>query len=291
MAVFCYQLEAPYLTWSMIDKHGVVTRAATEVAGVDRPVMIHDMALTAKYLILVLSPLFFTMDAVRHGGSPLSWEPDQGVRVALIPRDGGPVRWARTEAFWMWHTANAFDLTRGGADQVVLDYVQWATPGMGVRNPKPGTSPTGHLVRAVIDTDTGRIVRDQIDDAPVKFPRIDDRLIGQEHSTIAVGGKTGAHRLPPGAYDAIRWYRSGNEPVVQWSSGNLVVGEPAFVPKPGDPDQDHGWWVTFATDLQTRASQFLVIQAADPAAGPIAAVQLPVRVPLGLHGNWIPTQE
>ena len=193
----------PNLTWSMIDKHGVVTRTATEVKGADRPVMVHDVALTAKYLIQVLSPLFFSMEAVRRGGSPLSWESDQGVRVAIIPRDGGQVRWASTDAFWMWRTANAFDLTGDafdltgdGADQVVLDYVQWANPGMGVRNPKPGAGPAGHLVRAVINTDTGRIVRHQLDDAPVEFPRIDDRLIGQEHTTIAVGAKTGALPVP-----------------------------------------------------------------------------------------------
>ena len=287
MAVFCYQLEPPYLTWSMIDRHGVVVRPATEVVGVDRPIMVHDMALTAKYLVLVLSPLFFDMQAVMRGGSLLSWEPDRGVRVALIPRDGGPVRWASTDAFWMWHAANAFDLSRDGAgDAVVMDYVQWTTPGMGI-----SAAPRGGMARAVIDVESGRIDREQLDDIEVEFPRIDDRVIGREHQVIAVGAKTGKHSLTSGAYDGIRWYRPGTGSSVSWSSGNLAVGEPAYVPKPGDPDQAHGWWVTFAIDLETRASQFLVIPAEDPAAGPVAAVQLPVRVPLGLHGNWLPTEE
>lgn len=45
------------------------------------------------------------------------------------------------------------------------------------------------------------------------------------------------------------------------------------------------WWTTIATDRTTMTSQLLVIPAADLAAGPVARVQLPRRVPAGLHGS------
>jgi carotenoid cleavage dioxygenase-like enzyme len=289
MAVFCYQLEPPYLTWSMLDPQGAVLRPATEVAGIDRPVMVHDMALTATYLVLVLAPLFFDMQAVMRGGSMLSWEPDQGVRIALIPRDGGRIRWASTtDPFWMWHAANAYDLLPDGSAgaRVLLDYVEWSTPGMGISAP-----PKGGLARAVIDVESGRVSRDRLDDMPIEFPRIDDRRIGREHTTIAVGAKTGAHHLTSGAYDGIRWYTPATGSSVGWSSGTLTMGEPAYVPRPGDSDPTHGWWVTFAIDLTDQASHFLILPADDPASGPVARVEIPVRVPLGLHGNWLPTEE
>jgi carotenoid cleavage dioxygenase len=290
MVVFCYQLEAPYLTWSVLDRQGAVTRPATEVAGVDRPSMVHDMAITPTYIVLVLAPLFFDMAALLRGGSPLSWEPERGTRVALIPRDGGPVRWTGSDGFWMWHAANAYEVPpaggEGGVSQVVLDYVEWSTPGMGV-----AADPVGGIARALIDPSSGQMTRSRLDDRPVEFPRIDDRLIGHQHSTIAVGAKTGRHDLAAGAYDAVRWYEPGTADSVEWHGGSLVLGEPAFVPRPGDPEPRHGWWVTFAIDLVDQSSWFLVFAAGAPEDGPVARVSIPVRVPLGLHGNWLPAEE
>jgi carotenoid cleavage dioxygenase-like enzyme len=66
------------------------------------------------------------------------------------------------------------------------------------------------------------------------------------------------------------------------------VGEQTFTPRPGDPDPAHGWWLTFAIDQTDLTSRLLVLPAEDPAGGPVAAVRLPQRVPLGQHGAWLP---
>ncbi len=63
---------------------------------------------------------------------------------------------------------------------------------------------------------------------------------------------------------------------------------------PGSHRGDRGYWLTFATDRTDRTdgtSRLLVLPADDPAQGPVATVHLPVRVPLGLHGTWLPMQE
>ena len=46
--------------------------------------------------------------------------------------------------------------------------------------------------------------------------------------------------------------------------------------------------MTFRTDTETMRSDFVVLAAGDIAAGPIATVELPLRVPSGLHGSWFP---
>ena len=277
MVAFCYGIEEPYLTWSVISADGSTLRAATPVEEEDRPVMIHDMALTERFVVLVLAPFFFDIPGALQGGSPLSWEPDRGTRIALVPRDGSPVSWFHEEPFWMWHTANAHE--SGG--RVVLDYVQWTLPGGLVR----GAS-SGSLSRLVLDPATGTSTRSVLADRNMEFPRIDDRSLTTSHAAVAVSMRTA-----PGSVndpDTLGWFDTGTGQLTAWECPELALGEQVFVPRPEDPDPGHGWWVTYATDRAELSSCVLVLPAADPTAGPIARIHLPQRVPLGLHGSWLP---
>jgi carotenoid cleavage dioxygenase len=44
--------------------------------------------------------------------------------------------------------------------------------------------------------------------------------------------------------------------------------------------------VTFVMDMATESSSFMVLDAADMSAAPLAVVPLPQRVPQGFHGSW-----
>ncbi|MEV7508985.1 carotenoid oxygenase family protein [Streptomyces sp. NPDC091201] len=287
MVVFCYGLEPPYLTWSVIARDGTVSRGPTPVEGVDEPMMIHDMALTGRYAVLVLAPAFFDLEAAMAGGALLSWRPERGTRVVLIPRDGGPPRWADDEAFWLWHTVNAYDDGTGPDAPVVLDYVQWSRLTVGGEDPSEPV--TGGLARARLDPAAGSMSRTLLDDARVEFPRIDDRRIGRRHRHAALATETGRTDLLAGEYDAVRWFDTETGAAEVWDAGDLSVGEPVFAPEPGLDSDAHGYWMTFATDRTDGSSWFLVIPAEDPASGPVARARIPVRVPLGLHGCWLPT--
>jgi carotenoid cleavage dioxygenase-like enzyme len=281
----CYALEEPYLTWSVIAKDGSVTRAATPVEGSERSTMVHDMALTPNYVVLVLGPFFFDIAAAMAGGSPMSWEPDQGARIALIPRDGGPTRWIATESFWAWHLANAYEIAEPNGDvTVVLDYVRWDAPGGFV----PGAN-RGQLARWRLNPVTGEARSDTLVDRAMEFPRIDERGLTQPHRIIGTSLKTGKRQLQVGDADTLGWYDTSNGSFDVWPAGDLAVGEQVFIPKPGDPDPTHGWWTTIATDRNDFSSRLIVLSAEDPTAGPVATVHLPQRVPQGLHGAWLPT--
>ena len=59
-----------------------------------------------------------------------------------------------------------------------------------------------------------------------------------------------------------------------------------------DPESQLGQSPTlFATDRTDLTSRLLVVPAGEPSLGPIATVRLPQRVPLGLHGTWLPIDE
>jgi len=65
------------------------------------------------------------------------------------------------------------------------------------------------------------------------------------------------------------------------------AGEPVFVAAAGASGEDAGWLMAFVYDATRDASDFVILDAGDIAAAPVASVALPQRVPLGFHGNWI----
>jgi len=287
MIAFCYGMAPPFLTWTTIAPDGTGT-PPRPVEGVERSTMIHDMAITDRYVVLVVAPLHFDIDAAMHGGSLLAWDPAAGTRIALVPRDGGPVRWCETDTFWLWHIANAHeakDPADPAADVVVLDYVEWAEP-TGII---PGVPVTPHLSRAVLDPAAGTVRREVLADVDVEFPRIDDRLVGRAHPFAALAAQTTRPVPHPGCRDALVWHDTRTNGIIRWEPADLALGEPAFAPDPRSDAPDAGWWLAFATRFGTEESSLLVIPAADPASGPVASVRMPVRVPLGLHGSWLPT--
>ncbi|MFF7888582.1 carotenoid oxygenase family protein [Streptomyces sp. NPDC020794] len=156
---------------------------------------------------------------------------------------------------------------------VTLDYVQWPrlalgdseTSGSGRAADREGGS---GLARAVIDPAAGTMRRTPLDDSHVEFPRVDDRLIGRRHSRCALAARTPGAELLSGEFDALRWYDTQGA-AGSWPAGNLLVGEPVFAPVPGDPSEDHGYWMTYATDRTDGTSRLLVsvvLQVGVPAA-------------------------
>lgn len=273
LVLFNYALEAPYLTWSVVAADGQVTRTPTPIDGLTEPAMIHDMALTQRYVVLFVCPLVFDIEAMLRGGSLLSWRPADGTRIALIPRDGGAVRWVDAEPFWVWHFANAFDNPDGS---VTVDYVEWTYPG-GFAD--VGTPPASTLTRAVLDPN-GTVRRTVVSDDAInmEFPRVDDRMLTLDHHRVASVARSPHDR---GDRESL-WFhdlKTGTE--TYWRS-RVAIGEPIFL-----PGEQRNYWGAIGTDPDTLTSHFYVLDADAPADGPIATVDLPIRVPAGLHGAWL----
>lgn len=276
MVLFNYTFEAPYLTWSVVGADGTALRGPTPIFGLDAPLMIHDMALTAKYIVLFANPLVFDLAAAMTGGSLLSWQPERGTRVALIPRDGSAITWIDTDPFWVWHFANAYDEADGS---VTIDYVEHAYPA-GLAHSDVVNRPT--LKRARCDPAKGSIKRTQVSErSGIELPRVDDRLLTRRHHTVAGVGRADAD---DGVVESVWFYDVATERDVAWSSG-VAIGEPIYI-----PGERHDYWGAIGTDPDDLRSRFYLLDAASPADGPIATIDLPIRVPVGLHGNWMAAQ-
>jgi carotenoid cleavage dioxygenase-like enzyme len=281
MVVFRYGFEPPFLSWAVVDREGTVTRPPTIVEGVDRTFMIHDFAITERYVVLVVAPAVFNLQAMSRDAAPLSWQPQLGTRIAVIARDSGATRWLEGDAFWAWHFANGFE----DGDEVVLDFPWWQHLALGALVPGEDR---GAFTRARLKPGRGTFELTHLDDVPSEFPRIDDRLTGRPHRYLTISRKSGRLAgLQGGEYDELVRYDMRTGTSVSQSPG-CVFGEVVFAPRDGGVDELDGYYLTFASNPAGDRSWLLIWDASAFPAEPVARVEIPQRVPNGLHGNWLP---
>lgn len=283
LVLFTYVFGEPWLTWEVIGPDGAVTTTPTAVPGVDRPHMIHDCVITPDHLVLVVAPVVYDLDVMVGGasGNPITWKPELGTRIAVIPRAGGEVRWVETDAFWVWHFANAY----ADDDGIVVDF-PWIE--FFYLHDDQSREPTTRVVRMRLDPGRRRADFETLDDRLTEFPRVDDRLIGTKHRYFHV-----AHRdtddIVPGEWNALLRFDTESGAVVERRSDDEVYGEAVFAPRDGSKDESDGYLVTFANSTRDDTASLVILDAADIAAEPVARIAMPQRVPHGLHGSWIPT--
>jgi carotenoid cleavage dioxygenase len=63
-----------------------------------------------------------------------------------------------------------------------------------------------------------------------------------------------------------------------------------FVPAAEDASEDEGWLVGLVINAADETTHFVILDARDFGAAPVATVRLPHRIPPGFHGNWFPAR-
>ncbi len=280
----CYEGREPgVIRHVVIDRAGRVIRE--EPVSVRHGPMIHDCAITDRFVIILDLPVTFSMKALIAGHFPYRWNAAHQARIGLMPRDGtqGDILWCPVDPVYAFHVANAHDAADG---TVVLDLCAYDT--MFANGHQGPDARSRGLERWTIDPVTRAVAARTIDAAPQEFPRLDERRFGQPYRyayTLA---------LPTGAGDrfigATMLYRhdleTGLRAVRDFGPGRHP-GEFVFVPAAPDSAEGEGWLIGLVIDLTAEATDLVILDAARFAAPPVASIRIPHRVPPGFHGNWI----
>jgi carotenoid cleavage dioxygenase-like enzyme len=271
---FGMQLRPGGLFYHRIDAAGTLLESRNiPVKGVT---MMHDFALTERYAIFMDLPIVFDALLGMRGKFPYKWSDRYGARLGIVERANpdAPVRWLDIEPCYVFHVMNAFE----DGEQIVMDVVRYKELW---RDGNDSFSPTT-LHRFTIDLAAGRVSGATLDERSSEFPRIDERLTGTRHRygyTVAVSA-TGEGGRELRKYDLV----NGTTTAHAFGDGR-TPGEAVFVPAAAG--EDAGWLMCYVYDAALDRSSFVVLDASDIAKPPVAVVPLPVRVPLGFHGNWI----
>lgn len=274
-----YSWREPIVRFHHIDASGRLVN--TIPVEMPMPTMVHDFVLTERYIVLVAGPAVFDIEAARVGQSMLQWRPSLGLRIAVVPLDGGATTWIEGDPLFAYHYANGFE--RG--DKIVIDYAHHD------RFALSGPAPAPSFKRMVIDLPTRSVTVSAFSDVVVEFPRVNDRreALPTRYAFMPTVTDTLTIPNPPAAtFNTMLRFDTETGAMRRHDFGNRIVGEGAFIPKPGAQGEDDGYVAAFVYDPQRDGSDLVLLDAARIDDAPVAVIALPQRVPQGLHGNWIP---
>ncbi|WP_414752118.1 carotenoid oxygenase family protein [Anabaena sp. CCY 9910] len=295
MMFFGYQpLTKPYVQYGIVSPEGKIVK--TIPIDIPSPISMHDFAITEKYTIFLDMPLALKPMRVMQGKVPLVFERNKPSRFGIIPRHGGEIRWFTVPSCMVYHVVNAYE----EGNEVILvayrmDWTQLFIPDR--ENPLDfvNTDTSSEklapemtkLYRWRFNLSTGQVKEEILDkDEICEFPRINDRLIGRKMRYVYSG--IGAMYMERPLFDGVKKYdlETGTAQSVYFGRGRFG-GECVFAPRPGGTTEDDGWVLTYIYDAVNKRSEFIVLDAQNITAEPVARVILPQRVPFGFHCEWV----
>lgn len=267
-----------------VDPNGRLTQIAK--IPTDHIYIQHDFAITASYLVFALAPI--TVDPVRAAwaglgftalGDSADYRPEQGMRIVLVPRAGGPHRVVECDPLVYVHVDNAYE----DHGDVVLDIVRhqdfdFLTAGL--KNFRTEMPTLGWPTRLRI-TPGGTVRVTDYPSAPAEFPTHDERRTGREHRYTYLSAQSSA-----GENALVKLDRATDTQRCHTFAPRLVAGEPIFVPKHHCAGEDEGWILTVVYNSGEHRTELHILDAAaieDPA---LTIAVLPGHHFPGFHGSF-----
>ena len=260
---------------------------------------VHDFFATENHLIFVLPPLWCSSLALLRTRSfveALRWRVDQPATVLVIPlAQPDQVQRIDTDAFFFWHSINAFE--RNGGCELVLDLIAYPDFNStkqtldaisdGVTNGAPAASVQARgssVRRGVVDRARGQIRWEQRWDTSCEFPAVHRDVQGRRHRyawlASANGGSTSSFTtltrldIDTGTACHVRPGRA------------CAVSEPGLVAR--SEREDDVYLLSLIQDNAAGASWLGVWDGAHLDDEPLARIWFDQLLPPPLHGCWMP---
>ncbi|MDH3641369.1 MAG: carotenoid oxygenase family protein [Gammaproteobacteria bacterium] len=279
LLAFGYSAMEPYLRYLRVSADGKLVQ--TENITVGGPTMMHDFNVTENHVIFMDLPAVFNMELAMSGDMPIRWDENYPARLGVMPRNGtdAQVKWFDINPCYVFHPMNSYE----DGDKIVLDVARFSH----IWRDSSMDFPAPDLWRWTIDTSTGKVLEEQVDDRSAEFPRVADSVIGLKHRYGYMMTMSGSDD-PVNASGGILKYdrEKGERSEIEFGRGR-VGGEPVFAPAASGKGEDDGYLMTYVYDAQSDSSSLVIMDAATMDNTPVASVELP-RVPSGFHGSWIP---
>ena len=258
--------------------------------------MVHDVAITERYIVLPLPPIKMHYDRIASGATPAEafvYEANQPLRVLVMKKDDiAERRVFELPACSVFHVGNAHERPDG---RIALSFVGAPDAGflrhgavaLVAGRAWHGSGGPASTRTALLDMANGRAGVDVLGD-DIEFPRIDPRRIGRaaRHMASAANWKTYA-TLQPGMFHGVQMRDLQTGRVDRFDYGEHTLAEEHIVvPRPRSSHELDAWLVGTSFDAKRRVTSVNVLDARHVSDGPVARATLPYGLPYGFHGNF-----
>jgi len=254
----------------------------------------HSFGLTPGYFIFIEMPWeldIFRLVTGQLRGIPLaecySWNPQKGTKFHVVSRKDGTVTTFSTEAFFVFHTVNAFE--EGG--KIVIDIAAYPDASINAEfffdhllTRGLSRKSAARLKRFTLDLDTGIVGNTVIcGEETFDLPGISRNVAGRAYRyAYGLGMPDDPGTDFPARLLKIDVTRGTS---TAWQADQAFPGEPVFVARPGGADEDDGVVLSLVFDGRSGTSYLLILDGTTMKE--VARAVLPHRIPFGLHGIFV----
>ncbi|WCJ32384.1 9-cis-epoxycarotenoid dioxygenase chloroplastic [Euphorbia peplus] len=280
-------VQKPYLKYFKISSNG--EKSPDVEIPLDQPTMMHDFAITEKFVVIPDQQVVFQLPEMIRGGSPVIYDKKKMARFGILDKnakDATGIRWIDAPDCFCFHLWNAWEEPE---NEEVVVIGSCMTPPDSIFN-ESDESLKSVLSEIRLNLRTGKSTRRPIISNPDEQVNLEAGMVNRN----MLGRKT---RF---AYLALAepWPKVSGFAKVDLLTGkvnkymygeNRFGGEPQFLPNGKTGNEDEGYILCFVHDEKEWKSELQIVNAMTMKLE--ATIKLPSRVPYGFHGTFIGAKE
>ncbi len=258
----------------------LLNRVEVPLAGTTQ---IHDMAITQNFAIILDLNVTFSPAMLLRTTLPIRWNGKKTCRVGILPKDGSAddIRWFEVEKCYVYHPMNAFEA--GGKIELDVSRYRRASE-KDFYGPLGDTEPQICRWTLDLESENGKASEQVLFDAALDFPKVNPKFEGREYRY----GYGVEASLSPSFDGAVKMDLERRTLQKQDFNGGMA-SELTFVPRPNSSSEDDGWLMGYVFQPQRRQSRFVILDARNFEADPLASVWIADQhIPIGTHGGYFP---
>lgn len=261
--------------------------------------MLHDFAVTQRYVVFYVIPLAFDLEQMKRGGIHWSWDSTKPTYFGFMRRggDGKDIRWIKGPERSATHVMGCFeDGHRLYVDVEMSSYNPF--PFMPFRDGTTKWDPirgASRITRLSVDlskkTPKEYHMEVMYPDHIGALPRQDDRYntVPYRIGFLPCPDPTPQDRSKRPSACYARFDHQTRKTQLYRAEEGTTLAEACFAPKNKNAPEGSGYLMGVATRTKEGGRADLVVLDAEHLdEGPIAVVKLPTRIVGQIHGWWVP---